>query len=246
MNEILVGTELQDVTEIDLTKSANRNQGYNVLEDLVLIGIPVYYREIPEVVLPFFKRLTGNKKPVFIVAVYGNVTEGNTINQLKNLLETKNFYVIGGASFIAEHSFSHEEFPIAHGRPDAQDLKIAHSIGQQIIKKLVNFDRILDIPKPPFPESTAITPSPHKGMAKFIVEQPVLNPESCMKCQNCVESCPTDAIESDTFLINESDCIRCFACVKSCPNNARQIKFKWIPPFFKKAQKKRREPQIYL
>lgn len=243
LNEILRGAEIHVITEINLTKTANWSQSYEIVEDLVLIGMPVYYREIPELIHPILKRFNGNNKHTFIVAVYGNVTEGRALKQLDFLLERQNFYIIGGASFIAEHSFSYDKFPIAHGRPDAEDMKVARTMGQQIIKKLEKVDPFQAMAGFAFPDAQG---SPLKGLAKVITKQPVVDPEFCSNCQNCVQICPTDAIDPESLLINEDACIRCFVCVKNCPNHARQIKFNIIPPFFNKAQVKRREPRIYL
>ncbi len=46
--------------------------------------------------------------------------------------------------------------------------------------------------------------------------------ENCICCQNCLDYCPTGAIEigDDRAVINQEICIRCGSCADSCPAEA--------------------------
>ena len=190
--KIAEGTGIRDIKYYDLTLSKDRSSFDAISEDLLIIGMPVYYQELPETVVPTLKQLVGNRTSVFLVAVYGSVTEGYTLKQLESLLEKRDFIVIGGASFVAEHSFSHEKFPIAQGRPDSRDLEIAYSLGSRIVQRLKKTTEGQPLLKPNFPNNQV---SLHKGLARFIAKQPVFDPELCIRCQTCVEACPTDGRE---------------------------------------------------
>ena len=50
---------------------------------------------------------------------------------------------------------------------------------------------------------------------------PSLDEERCNSCQECVECCPTKAIELDTYPVIDPDkCVSCFSCAEVCPESA--------------------------
>ncbi len=229
-----------------MTLPKDRKNPIKIVEDLLIIGTPVYYNQIPALIRPSLGRIAGNGQPAFLVAVYGNVSEGYALHQMDTIIAQQGFRVIGGASFIAEHSYSSETFAIAPGRPNSTDLEIARALGTDLLGKITTHDRIESIPKPIFKTPTNPLPNPNTDLAKQVAKQPSMDPDTCTNCKTCANNCPTSAIDYETLSINETLCIRCFACVKTCPNKARSIDLTFIRPFFKKAQKKQREPRIYL
>ncbi len=50
----------------------------------------------------------------------------------------------------------------------------------------------------------------------------IVDPEKCTGCGDCVEECPTDAIElkEEKAVVNEEECVDCGACVDVCPVEA--------------------------
>ena len=54
---------------------------------------------------------------------------------------------------------------------------------------------------------------------------PVVDPEKCTGCGECVENCPPQAIEivSGTAEIDKSLCEECGECAKTCPEKAITI-----------------------
>ena len=58
---------------------------------------------------------------------------------------------------------------------------------------------------------------------------PVISSELCTQCQKCVQDCPSDAIDIQTWSINET-CIHCGHCVAVCPEKAVQPDFGNITP----------------
>lgn len=251
INTVIEGIEIDNVSEINITKPIIRNAKSPIIQsDIVLIGVPVYAATIPDVIYPFLESLKGNGKPVVLIAVYGNISEGTTLNDLNKIVEDTDFKVVAAASFIAEHSFSTNETRIAKGRPDLEDLSIAKEFGVKIKEKLQKIDDISDaliqLPKLKNPISALVLP---KESAKMVTYLPNVNKNLCNNCGACANLCPVNAIDKDTLEINNKRCIRCFSCVKKCPKNAREIKFRpkiIVSNFLKFESRNKMEPKIYL
>ncbi len=55
---------------------------------------------------------------------------------------------------------------------------------------------------------------------------PVVDPERCSGCQNCVEICPSEVYQMEgdkSNPIRPEECIECWACVNQCPSESIQL-----------------------
>jgi len=222
----------------------------SIEEDILIIGMPVYEERVPSFVLPCLKQLQGHGQPAVVVAMYGNVGVGVTLKQLAFEAETQGFPVIGGASFIGEHSFCHEALPIATGRPDEQDLRFAQDFGVRLTHKPTLMKDCSSPPKLAFPAKLPLMARilPENSSSMFTYP-PHIDPDVCTHCRACVKACPMGAINATTLDIHEQLCVRCFACVRRCPMSARRISLKkawFVRRALRKAVQQRQEPQFYL
>ncbi|KZL92635.1 EFR1 family ferrodoxin [Clostridium magnum] len=250
IEEIASGIGESIVEVIDLTKIKNRNKIKEVSGDIVLIGVPVYEEKVPVIVFQCLENINGKGKVAIIVAVYGLIGEGITLNQLKELCEKQGFTVIAGASFIGEHSFSTKEIPIAQGRPDKKDISIAKDFGGKVSKKLKDIsnyeNKQLIIPKGKLPMMAKVLP---ENSARMFTKTPEIIKDLCINCNICLNQCPNEAIEAISYKIDESKCIRCFSCVRKCPRKARKIEFKKsfiTTKFLKMKSRKQANPKLYI
>ncbi len=55
-----------------------------------------------------------------------------------------------------------------------------------------------------------------------IVNQHLIDPEVCIRCNTCEETCPIDAIthDSNNYVVDPNICNHCMACVPPCPTGA--------------------------
>ena len=60
--------------------------------------------------------------------------------------------------------------------------------------------------------------------------KPVFDPNICISCGICKESCPPKVINMDSGkpVVNLDKCIRCFCCHELCPKKAVHIKKHWV------------------
>lgn len=214
-------------------------------KELVLIGAPVYAGRLPVEAVKRLEPIRGNQTPAVIVVMYGNREFDDALIELKHLAEKNGFIPIAAAAFIGEHSFSTPEQPIAEGRPDADDLKMAQSFGARIQQQLTVQSSLdswpgIEVPgKVPYKEHKA-----HQRIA------PVSNTILCSLCLDCASVCPTSAIQLEDPHQTDADlCITCCACVKICPTGARQMKDPHIRDISNRLTNtcsKRKDPDIFL
>lgn len=251
INSIVKGMNIVNNQIVNLTVPKVREDGIPSIDgDIVLIGVPVYSEEIPNILNPFLTSLKGSNKPVVLIVVYGNMSDGIALNELYSITKSSGFNVIGGCSFIGEHSFSTEETPVAKGRPNNEDLGKAEEFGRNIIEKLQRTNNLSDIslkiPQGKVPLIAKILP---KSGAKIFSKTPFVDMNKCRHCGICVKLCPMGAIDKDTLVINKNLCLHCFCCVKRCPRKARKIIYQ--PQFIVSKMlaikgKVKKAPKIYL
>ena len=207
---------------LDLTPPAAKTQEFEEFhDDLAVIASPVYAGRVPLEASYRLQRLKANDTPAVLVVVYGNRAYENALQELRELAAEVGFKPVATGAFIGEHSFSTPKKPIAHGRPDQEDLKKAMEFGKKIKGKMRGIRGPEDISplkvpgKSPYRERW----DPGEPMS------PVTEEEPCTKCGRCAEVCPTAAVAVGTVVTTQEDaCICCCACVKNCPTGARAMR----------------------
>ena len=54
------------------------------------------------------------------------------------------------------------------------------------------------------------------------IRQHLIDPEICIRCNTCEESCPIDAVthNDDNYVVDASKCESCLHCISPCPTGA--------------------------
>lgn len=225
--------------------------------EVLIVGVPVYVGTFPSLVLSLLNKLDGSDRWAIPVAVCGNVRMGTCLAELCGILKRQGFIIPAAGNFIAQHSFTCEDFPMGKGRPNEDDLRIATKFGQRVVQKITkNGDDIAY----QYGSNTYIRmyvsgSVEAKGFerlgagARARVRVSERNVELCQECSNCVEGCPTGSIDPISYLIVDETCIRCFACTGNCPSRARE---KIVDPaeelaaWFRHRATERGEPLLYF
>ena len=235
---IVQGMNIDIAQEINLNKLENRTKtDFYVNADVVIIGVPVYGERIPKLLYPFLTGISGNNRPVVLIALYGNIGVGFALEELYKIASGRNLKVVAMGSFIGEHSFSTHESPVAMGRPDSNDLSEARRFGELIINKLrasINVEgAVIELPGKMKGAIAVVITAIHdiipQRSGNFVSKTPKINMQLCNKCGICTKDCPMSAIDRETFSIDNDQCIRCFRCVKKCPKGARKIEYTFKP-----------------
>lgn len=246
---------VEKIEMVDVTKRSYRQKwGPFSKDDLVILAAPVYYGRIPEEILPYFATLKGRQTPAVPVVVYGNREYDDALKELYDTAATGGFVPVAGGAFIAVHSYSTPDRPIAETRPDKTDLQKAEAFGADIRKKMEASESsaeaaLSNVPgNVPYrvPENLNLI----KEARKSIPFTPQTDEETCIQCGQCVETCPTETVFLDeTVTTDRWQCIICFACIKNCPTGARQMNdenFTQAISHLYDLCRKRKEPEVFL
>jgi ferredoxin len=234
------------VDHLDLTPPEARTRGFEELQDeLVIIGTPVYSCRVPADAIHRLRRLKANNTPAVIIVVYGNVDYKDALLELNDTAVEIGCKPVAAGVFIGEHSL----MPIAHGRPDEEDLKKAREFGKKIEERLTDIKATADISPLQIPGSFPYLAMPQTPKDALQLS-PATNETLCTKCGTCADVCPAAAITiNDTVITDLDACILCCACVNNCPNQARVMdspQYQKALELTSKKSPERKEPEMYL
>lgn len=240
---------------IDITQPSARAKCRKKFDnEIVIIAVPVYYGRVPETVVSCLSQFRAEKTLAILVTVYGNRDYDDALRELHDIVAEGGFIPAAGGAFVAEHSYSTAEHPIARGRPDKCDIQKAQEFGSSVRKKLNAVFSMDHLPTLTLPGQTPYIEPVNLNMIEQARSHVALTPETevsiCTQCGQCAEACPTDAISPDDLTLTDRwKCIICFACNKICPTGARQMNEPGLQAaildLYKRCQE-RKEPECYL
>lgn len=230
---IVRGMGIADVSFVDMTLQAPEKKEFGS-DALAVITVPVYGGHVAPLALERMKDLHADGTPAVIVVVYGNRAYEKALVELDAFVSGLGFKVIAGGTFVGEHSYSSDRYPIAAGRPDDDDLKFAEEFGAKVRIKLSNAAdaehlygvdvQKIQRPKQPFLPLLRFLRRVIKLRKNGVPmpRTPQVDENLCTHCGLCVKRCPAGAIvKGEECVTNAEKCIRCCACVKGCPQKAR-------------------------
>ena len=222
--------------KIDLTDRDSIGQKIFCAKDVMIVGVPSYGGRVPAAALEKMKGYEGNGAKAVLITVYGNRAYEDTLKELQDFLEERNFKCVAAVAAIAEHSIMHQ---FAAGRPDAADLAQLSEFADRILHKTESGEEAeLQVPGDfPYRVYKGVPLKPKAG-------------KDCTKCGLCAAKCPVGAIPTDNPKITDkSKCISCMRCLQICPSHARRIsrlKVKLASTKMKKACEARKDNELFL
>jgi ferredoxin/flavodoxin len=215
-----------DLRDFDQTKIIN--------VDLIVIGAPVFYYDIPDFVKDFIQSLPDLKGiPVAAYVTFGG-PEGNQYNAACSILEglvQKNGVPVGLKTFMTISSYSlsfkanNKDIKAKQNTilPDQNTYKnvreYAGFIKSEVEKGNTSvFKKALTLRE----FSTYFGP---EWWTKQFVDNHFIIAQKCVGCGTCVEKCPTNSIDLDTFSVNTDTCVLCFGCINNCEYQAVNMEY---------------------
>ncbi len=217
--------------------------------DLIIVGTPVYYYDVPVNVRQWISSLpeiTGI--PVAAYVTYGG-EGGNQYNascSLAELLASRGGVPVAIDTFRNMSTYpptwaaGHEQRVLDYSYlPDRNTYKRVRAFALKAGKnadegKKSSFSKMFD-----FREAIKGTVVMWAGFKLFSGGY-AIDKKTCTRCGICVRKCPVGAIDLSAWKINEDTCIACMGCVNNCPVDAVDITFmgKRLYGFFSFLKKK--------
>ncbi len=202
--------------------------------DLIIIGGPVFYYDIPDVLKRWIETLPDlDSVPVAAYVTFGG-PEGNQHNAACSVLDgitAKKGVPAGMETFMNLSSFplawsadscSPKTWNSRHLPNEASFEKartfVSHLLADISKGTAIQHDRKITLRE----ISTFFGPI---WWTKLLIKNHRIDTETCIDCGTCMALCPESAIDLSDHSINTKACSLCFGCINNCPENAIQMKY---------------------
>ncbi len=230
--------------------------------DLILLGVPVHYWDIPDAALERIRKLPQLTAAFgFVFSTFGSCVCNEVPFRLARELEQKGVFVLGGAQVLMPHStridhgnrIGDTEADFGKGEPTQKNLEMLSQGVKRLLKQIeTGTAERIDINR--------LKPLHTRGRRAWIMNRfmstdarrsvmpQILHiQEECTGCEACILACPAQAIVlcDKRITIHPSSCKKCYRCMEVCPSRALTTDFEkavfWtrsIHKFAKNAQTK--------
>ncbi|PKN11073.1 MAG: hypothetical protein CVU43_22085 [Chloroflexi bacterium HGW-Chloroflexi-5] len=194
--------------------------------DLIVMGSPVFYYDIPPNVSSFLAampKITGI--PVAAFVSFGG-PEGNQNNALchaLHLLDDAGGAAVGMIAFRSIPSYPTPTWDSANQRaaehlPDASTYMQVRSFTEQVLARISRGESI--IYESEISAREVLRTLPLVWLNKKAIRKHTVDGEKCIRCQTCVKQCPVAAIHPEKQFVDRDRCVACFGCLNNCPADA--------------------------
>jgi len=201
--------------------------------DLVVVGVPVFYYDVPENAIVWLRRLPridGAFGAAFAVFGGEGDNQHNTACSLLDLLGEKGAKPVSLSTLSSMSTFA----PTWSAGNEKRVLAYSHLPDDEIYSQVAAFaDDALKRAR----EGRTIGPKKRPSLTnllrgrisvkgtKLLITGHGIDKGTCIDCGKCEKTCPVGAVDQKNHSVDTRRCIACFGCVNNCPKGAMQMKF---------------------
>jgi ferredoxin/flavodoxin len=201
--------------------------------DLIAIGTPVFYMDVPENLGNWLKKVRAAEgTPVAAFVTFGGHGDGqhNTSCRLLEQMSDAGATPVGIGMFGNMSTFaptwssgnSARTLKYKH-LPNADTYRQAKAFADNVIKDVAGGQTIAIDRK--FGLDSIMAALPQVPLTKLAITNHHIDLKTCIGCGACVKKCAVAAINLKTGIINSPRCIACMGCVNNCPTGAMKMNF---------------------
>ncbi len=218
--------------KVDLADMRSFDKKYLPDYDLILVGSPVFYYDIPSNVsdwLASMPKVTGI--PVAAFVSFGG-PEGNQHNALCHtlrLLTDKEGVPVGMHAFRSIPSYPTPDWDSDNQRsgehlPDEATYGSVRAFAGKVLENIHEGQPIVYTSGITLREMARMLPL--VWLNKKAVNKHTVDASKCILCHTCVKTCPVAAIHPEKQFVNRDTCLACFGCLNNCPADAVVIEYR--------------------
>jgi ferredoxin len=217
---------------VDLSEMQGFDKNRLVRYDLIIVGSPVFYYDIPANIsdwLAAIPKISGT--PVAAFVSFGG-PEGNQHNALCNalgLLEKSGGVAAGMAAFRSIPGYPTPDWDSANQRagehlPDEATYEQVRTFIKQVLERVkrgesINYDSELTARE-------VLRALPLVWLNKKAINKHTVDAAKCILCGTCVKKCPVNAIHPEKQAVDRDACLACFGCLNNCPADAVVMEYR--------------------
>lgn len=162
-----------------------------------------------------------SKVPAVAIVTFGNRSEDSALRELQQILEGLGFCVFAAGAFAAPHAFA--EIGLEH--PTLSDKNHLESLADSAADALESGAPLKSVAIDGGREiGPYYTPCGTDGRpVNFLKARPKTDPALCDLCGLCACSCPMGSIPQAHPDTVTGICIKCQACIQVCPTHAKYL-----------------------
>lgn len=229
----LIGCIMKDKgITVDLADMRSFDKKHLTDYDLILIGSPVFYYDIPVNVtdwLAAIPKITGISVAAFVSFGGPEGNQHNAVCHSLRLLENAGGVATGMDAFRSIPGYPTPNWDSANQRsgehlPNEATYQQVRGFTGQILRRVKQGESIMY--ESELSAREMLHTLPLAWFNKKAINKHSVDATKCILCRTCVKKCPVGAIHPERQFVDRDICVACFGCLNNCPADSVVIEYR--------------------